>query len=73
MKLSKKFGYFPTCSLTDSQWEKNYASLWAAWATGYLFSSSNFYVFMGRFHLVDLVKTELKDHMICQNSMPLIG
>ena len=42
MKLSKKFGYFPTCSLTDSQWEKNYASLWAAWATGYLFSSSIF-------------------------------
>ena len=32
MKLSKKYGYFPPCSLTDLQWEKNYASLWAAWA-----------------------------------------
>jgi len=32
MKISKRFGYFPPCTLTDSQWEKNYASLWAAWA-----------------------------------------
>ena len=28
---------------------------------------------MGRFQLVDLIITELKDHMICYNSMPLIG
>ena len=72
MKLSKKFGYFPTCSLTDSQWEKNYASLWAAWATGYLFSSSNLCC-MGRYQLVDLIITELEYHMIYYNSMPLIS
>ena len=28
---------------------------------------------LGGFHLVDLVIPELKSHMICYNSMPLIG
>ena len=28
---------------------------------------------MGGFQLLDLIITELKSHMICYNSMPLIG
>ena len=32
-----------------------------------------FYTQDGRFQLVDLIIMELKDHMICYNSMPIIG